>query len=151
MLRDDIQAAVIIAMKAKDSPTLSTLRMAQAAIKNKDIELRTGPAPADDNAVVIDVLTKMVKQRRESVEMFDKGGRAELAAAERAEIEVLERFLPKLMSDDDAMAAIKGLVSELGASSMKDMGAVMAALKTRFAGQIDMSSANKLVKAALGG
>lgn len=151
MIRDQIKAALVEAMKAKQAATVSTLRMAQAAIKNKDIELRTGTAPTDDDALVIDVLTKMVKQRRESVEMFDKGGRPELAAAERAEIAVLETFLPQTMDEAAATAAIAGLVAEVGATSVKDMGKVMAALKSRYAGQIDMGLANRLVKAALSG
>lgn len=151
MIRDAIKQALVEAMKAKDTQTVSTLRMAQAAIKNRDIELRTSEAPANDDALVIDVLTKMVKQRRESVEMYEKGGRAELAEAERGEIAVLERFLPQVMSDDEAQKAINTLVAELGASSPKDMGRVMGALKERYAGQIDMGKAGPMVKAALAG
>jgi len=151
MIRDAIKQALVEAMKAKDTQTVSTLRMAQAAIKNRDIELRTSEAPANDDALVIDVLTKMVKQRRESVEMYEKGGRAELAEAERGEIVVLERFLPQVMSDDEAQKAINTLVAELGASSPKDMGRVMGALKERYAGQIDMGKAGPMVKAALAG
>ncbi|MGK2285861.1 GatB/YqeY domain-containing protein [Pedomonas sp. V897] len=151
MIRDAIKQALVEAMKAKDTQTVATLRMAQAAIKNRDIELRTGEAPANDDALVIDVLTKMVKQRRESVEMYEKGGRAELAEAERGEIAVLERFLPRAMSDEEAQKVISALVAELGASSPKDMGRVMGALKERYAGQIDMGKAGPMVKAALAG
>lgn len=150
MIRDAIKQALVDAMKAKDEKTVSTLRMAQAAIKNRDIELRTATAPMDDDQMVIEVLTKMVKQRRESVEMYEKGGRQELADGEKAEIAIIERFLPAMMSEDEAKAAIAGLVAELGATSAKDMGRVMGALKTRFAGQIDMGRAGALVKAALG-
>lgn len=150
MIRDAIKQALVDAMKAKDEKTVSTLRMAQAAIKNRDIELRTTTAPVDDDQMVIEVLTKMVKQRRESVEMYEKGGRQELADGETAEIAILERFLPAMMSEDEAKAAIAGLVAELGATSAKDMGRVMGALKTKFAGQIDMGRAGALVKAALG-
>jgi uncharacterized protein len=150
-LRDQLQASLKDAMKAKQERKVSTLRMAMAAIKNKDIELRTSAAPASDDVMVMDVLTKLVKQRRESVDMFEKGGRLELAAGEREEIEILEAFLPKTMSEAEADVAIRALVAELGAASVKDMGKVMGALKERFTGQIDMSSANKLVKAALGG
>ncbi|MEX6723535.1 GatB/YqeY domain-containing protein [Parapedomonas caeni] len=150
MIRDAIKQALVDAMKAKDEKTVSTLRMAQAAIKNRDIELRTATAPVDDDQMVIEVLTKMVKQRRESVEMYEKGGRQELADGEKAEIAIIERFLPAMMSEDEAKAAIAGLVAELGATSAKDMGRVMGALKTRFAGQIDMGRAGALVKAALG-
>ncbi len=150
MIRDDIKAAMITAMKAKDQTRVDTLRMAQAAIKNKDIELRTGEAPANDDIMVIDVLAKMVKQRRESADIYEKNNRADAAAAELAEIALLEEFLPKAMSDADALATIKALVAELGATSVKDMGKVMAALKERFAGQIDMGKAGGLVKQALG-
>jgi uncharacterized protein len=151
MLREALQTAMKDAMKAKAERKVSTIRMAIAAIKNKDIELRTGTAPANDDAMVMDVLTKLVKQRRESVEMFEKGGRLELAQAEREEIAILESFLPQMMSEAEADAAIRALVAELGASSVKDMGKVMGELKARFTGQMDMSQANKLVKAALGG
>jgi uncharacterized protein len=150
MIRDDLKAAMIAAMKAKDEKRVSTLRMAQAAIKNKDIELRTGEAPADDNVMVIDVLAKMVKQRRESADIYAKNDRPEAAAAELAEIAMLEEFLPTAMSDADALVAIKALVTEIGATSVKDMGKVMGLLKERFAGQIDMGKAGGLVKQALG-
>lgn len=149
MLRDDITAATIASMKAKDSARTGGLRLIQAAIKNRDIELRTGPTPADDDVVVIEVLTKMAKQRRESIEMYEKGGRPELAATEAAELAVIESFLPAMMSDEDAAAAIAALVSEVGATSVKDMGRVMAAVKAQLAGQIDMGKAGGMVKAAL--
>ncbi len=150
MLRDAIKAATTDAMKARDTARLGALRLIAAALKNKDIELRTGTAPADDDVLVADVLMKMAKQRRESIEMYDKGGRAELAAAERAELAVIEEFLPKQMDEAEALAAIKSVVTEIGATSVKDMGRVMAAVKERFAGKIDMSNASGLVKAALG-
>lgn len=150
MLRDAIKTATIEAMKARDTARTSALRLISAALKNKDIELRTGTAPVDDDVVVADVLMKMAKQRRESIEMYDKGGRAELADAERAELAVIESFLPKQMDESEAMVAIKAVVAELGASSVKDMGRVMAAVKERFAGKLDMSKASGMVKAALG-
>ncbi|MBV8972170.1 MAG: GatB/YqeY domain-containing protein [Sphingomonadaceae bacterium] len=149
MIRDDIKAATIDAMKAKNSARLGALRLIAAALKNKDIELRTGTAPADDDVTVADVLTKMAKQRRESIEMYVSGNRPELADAERAELGVIESFLPQRMSAGEAEAVVRDLVAELGASGPKDMGRVMAALKERFAGQIDMSSASAMVKAAL--
>jgi uncharacterized protein YqeY len=151
MLRDDIKAETIAAMKAKDSARTAALRLIQAALKNKDIELRTGTAPADDDVVVIDVLTKMAKQRRESIEMYVKGGRAELADAERAELAVIEGFLPQMLDAEAATAAIRAIVADIGATSLKDMGAVMAAVKQRLAGQIDMGQASGLVKAVLAG
>jgi uncharacterized protein len=151
MIRDTLNADTISAMKAKEPLKVSTLRMAQAAIKNRDIELRTatGAAP-DDDAVVIDVLTKMVKQRRDTIAEFEKHGRADKAALEADEIAILEVYLPAQMSAEDAKAAVSALVSELGVSSVKDMGRVMAALKERYAGQMDMGAAGALVKAALG-
>jgi len=150
MLRDAIQTATTQAMKARDSARLGALRLINAALKNKDIELRTGTAPADDDVLVVDVLMKMAKQRRESIEMYVAGNRAELADAERAELVVIESFLPKQMDDAEALAAIKAVVAEIGATNVKDMGRVMAVVKERFAGKIDMSKASGLVKAALG-
>jgi uncharacterized protein YqeY len=149
MLRDNIKAATIDSMKAKDAPRTAALRLMQAAIKNRDIELRTGTAQGDDDVVVIDVLMKMAKQRRESIAMYEKGNRPELAAAETAELAVIEGFLPKQMEPEAAAAAIAGLVAEIGATSIKDMGRVMAEVKARFAGQMDMGKAGNLVKAAL--
>ena len=149
MIRDDIKAALVTAMKARDERRVGALRMVQAAIKNKDIELRTGPAPANDDAVVADVLTKMAKQRRESIEMYVAGNRPELADAERAELAVIEGFLPQQMSPAEAEDAVRALVAEMGAEGPKDMGRVMAALKERFAGQIDMTRASLMVKQAL--
>ncbi|MCM0032015.1 GatB/YqeY domain-containing protein [Sandarakinorhabdus limnophila] len=150
MLRDAIQTATTQAMKARDSARLGALRLINAALKNKDIELRTGTVPADDDVLVVDVLMKMAKQRRESIEMYVAGNRAELADAERAELGVIESFLPKQMDDSEALAAIKSVVAEIGATNVKDMGRVMAVVKERFAGKIDMSKASGLVKAALG-
>lgn len=149
MIRDEIKAAQLEAMKARDSARLGAVRLILSQLKNRDIELRTGTAPADDDVVVMDVLQKMAKQRRESIEMFTQGGRAELAAAEAAELAVIESFLPKQMSDEEAKAAIAAIVAETGATSLKDMGAVMALTKTRLAGQFDMGRASGLVKAAL--
>lgn len=149
MIRDDIKAALVQSMKARDETRTSAIRLIQAAIKNKDIELRTTTAPVDDDILVTDVLQKMIKQRRESIEMYEKGGRTELAAVERAELDVIEGFLPAQMDEAEAKAAIQALVAELGATSPKDMGRVMAALKERFAGKMDMSKASGLVKAAL--
>ena len=150
MLRDAIQTATTQAMKARDSARLGALRLINAALKNKDIELRTGTAPADDDVLVVDVLMKMAKQRREAIEMYVAGNRAELADAERAELGVIESFLPKQMDDSEALAAIKAVVAEIGATNVKDMGRVMAVVKERFAGKLDMSKASGLVKAALG-
>ena len=149
MIRDELKTGLVDSMKAKDSTRVAAIRLIQAAIKNRDIEARTGGAPADDDVLVMEVLGKMAKQRRESIEMFEKGNRPELAAAEQAELAVIESFLPKQMAEDEAKAAIAALVTEAGATSVKDMGAVMALVKARLQGQIDMSKASGMVKAAL--
>jgi uncharacterized protein YqeY len=149
MIRDDIKAATIAAMKGGDKDTTATLRMVSAALLNRDIEARTGGAPADDDALVTEVLQKMVKQRRESAEAYRKGGREDRAAAEEAEIAVIERFLPAQMADDEARAAIQAIVAETGASSMKDMGRVMGLVKARLGASIEPARASALVKAAL--
>ena len=150
MIRDDIKAAQVAAMKAGDKARLGTIRLMLAKIKDRDIELRTGTAPADDNVLVTDVLQKMVKQRRESIAMYEQGGRQELADIEAAEVVVIEDFLPAQLSEADATAAIQVIVAELGATSLKDMGKVMAAVKDRLGSQLDMSKASGWVKAALG-
>jgi uncharacterized protein len=149
MIRDDIQAAQIAAMKAREAETLATIRLIQAAIKNRDIEARTGKSPDDDDVLVVEVLQKMVKQRRESIIMFTDGNRPELAAKEAAEVSVIETFLPQQLSEAETRLAIEAIKAELGATSVKDMGRVMAALKDRHASEIDMSKASALVKASL--
>ena len=149
MIRDDIKTALVTAMKSGDKAATGTIRLIQSALKNRDIELRTGTAPADDDLVVTEVLQKMTKQRRESADLYRKGNREELAATEEAEILVIERFLPKQMSDDEASAAIQAIIAETGAAGMKDMGKVMGEVKSRLAGQIDPARASAMVRAAL--
>ncbi len=149
MIRDAIGDALVQAMKARDSARVATLRLVQAAIKNRDIEARTGSAPADDDSLVIEVLQKLSKQRRESIAMFEAGGRWELAAAERAELSVIESFLPAQMGEAEAAEAIRAIVARLGAASMKDMGRVMAEVKAGLAGRFDLARASELVKAEL--
>jgi len=149
MIRDEIKAALVAAMKAGDKPTTATIRLVQAAIKNRDIEARTGAGPADDDLLVTEVLQKMVKQRRESIALYEQGGRPELAAAEAEEVAVIERFLPQMMDEAETRAAIETIKADLGATSVKDMGRVMAELKARHAGKLDMATASGLVKAAL--
>jgi uncharacterized protein YqeY len=149
MIRDSLQSAQVAAMKSGDKQRTAAIRLILSAIKNRDIELRTAAAPADDDVMVTEVLQKMIKQRRESIAMYDQGDRAELAAAERAEVAVIEEFLPQQMSEDETRAAIAAIVAETGATSPKDMGRVMALLKERHAGQLDMSKASGLVKAEL--
>ena len=150
MIRDSIKAAQIAAMKAGDKPRTGTIRLILSALKNRDIELRTSDKPPEDDALVTDVLQKMIKQRRESIAMYDAGGRAELADAERAEVAVIEEFLPRQMNEEETKKAIDAIVAETGASSVKDMGRVMALLKERHSTELDMSKASGLVKAALG-
>lgn len=149
MIRDDIKQATIAAMKGGDKETTATLRLVAAAVKNRDIEARTGGAPKDDDALVTEVLQRMVKQRRESADIYRKNGRDDRAQAEEGEIAVIERFLPAQLSDVDAEAKIRELVAETGASSMKDMGRVMALVKERLGGSIEPARASALVKAAL--
>lgn len=149
MIRDDIKAALVTAMKSGDKAGTGTIRMIQSAIKNRDIEARTAAPVADDDALVVEVLQKMVKQRRESIDMYEKGNRPELAAAEAAEVAVIERFLPRQLDAAETAAAIEAIKVELGATGMKDMGRVMAELKARHGSVLDMSKASAAVKAAL--
>jgi uncharacterized protein len=149
MIRDDIKAATIAAMKGGDKETTTTLRMVSAAVKNRDIEARTGGAPKDDDALVTEVLQKMVKQRRESAELYRKGGREDRAEAEENEIKIIEKFLPQQLGDEDANRLIREIVAETGANSMKDMGKVMALVKERLGASIEPARASALVKAAL--
>jgi len=150
MIRDDIKAALVAAMKGGDKAGTQTLRLISSAIKNRDIELRTSDKTPDDDQLVTEVLQKMIKQRRESVELYRQGKREELAAAEEAEIAVIERFLPAQMDDAAANAAIGAIIAETGAASMKDMGRVMALVKERHASSIEPARASALVRAALG-
>ncbi|MEL7189572.1 MAG: GatB/YqeY domain-containing protein [Pseudomonadota bacterium] len=149
MIRDDIKTATITAMKAKEKERTATLRQMAAKIKDRDIEERTSGKEIDDDALVTSVLQKMAKQRRESIDMYEKGGRDELAAVEKAELAVIEEFLPQMMSEADTAAAIDVIKGELGASSMKDMGSVMGELKKRHGAVLDGKLASGLVKAAL--
>jgi uncharacterized protein YqeY len=137
-------------MKAGEKDRTAALRQISAKIKDRDIEERTAASPvADDDVLVTSVLQKMAKQRRESIEMYDAGGRTELAAVERAELAVIEEFLPQMMDEAATKAAIEAIKAELGASSMKDMGAVMGELRARHGAVLDGKLASGLVKAAL--
>ena len=151
MIRDDIKTALVSAMKGGDKEGTATIRLIQSAIKNRDIELRTAATQPDDDLLVTEVLQKMIKQRRESVDLYRQGNREELAAKEEAEIAVIERFLPAQMSEDEAKAAIGAIITELSASSMKDMGKVMGEVKARYASSIEPARASALVRAALAG
>lgn len=149
MLREKIQSETVTSMKAKDKERTAALRLIGAKIKDRDIELRTADSKPDDDAMVTDVLMKMAKQRRESIEMYEDGGRTELAEKEKAELAVIEEFLPQQMSEDETRAAIAQIKANLGAEGMKDMGRVMGELKARHGATLDMSKASGLVKEAL--
>ena len=150
MLRDDINKALTEAMKAKNERAVSTLRMVNSTLKNADIEARTTGKPLDD-AAVISILQKMIKQRQESVELYKKGNRPELVKQEEEEIAIIAGYLPKQMSEADAAAAIDAAIKETGAASMKDMGKVIGVLRGKYAGQMDMAKASATVKAKLSG
>ncbi|MFM2354931.1 MAG: hypothetical protein RLZZ528_667 [Pseudomonadota bacterium] len=148
-LRERINGALKDAMRAKDAARLSALRLMTSAFKDREIELRATGTALDEPAM-LQVLGKMVKQRQESAKVYDEGGRPELAAKERAEITVIEGFLPRQLSEAEVAAAIEAAVAETGAASIKDMGRVMGALKARHTGQMDFGAAGALIKARLG-
>jgi hypothetical protein len=151
-LRSSLTDTMKTAMRDKDQATLSAVRMILAAVKQKDIDVARGrgdTAITDDE--ILSLLQGMVKQRRESIALYTQGGRADLVAQEEGEIQLIERFLPQQMDEAAMAAAVAGVIAETGAASVKDMGKVMAALKAKYAGQMDFSKANGLVKAALQG
>jgi len=151
-LREQFNDQMKTAMKAGDKKRLATLRLVLAALKDRDIANRTEDSRdllGDDE--ILSLLAKMIKQREESAETYDKGNRPELAANERDEIAIIREFMPKQMDDAEAKAAAQKVIAELGAGSMKDMGKVMAALKERYAGQMDFGKASGLVKGLLSG
>ena len=149
MLRDDINSALKEAMKSGEGRRVSTLRLINAAILER--ETRGAERTTLNDAEIVDVMQKMVKQRQEAIELYDKAGRSELAAQEREEIGIISAYLPKQMSDIEAAHAISALIKELEAATLKDMGRTMAALKQRFAGQMDFAKAGAHVKKLLGG
>jgi uncharacterized protein YqeY len=149
MMRDKINADLKVAMKAGDKDRVGTLRLINAAIKSADIDARPSGKDKIDDAGLLSVLAKMIKQRRDSIEQFVAGGRQELADKEAAEIKVIEAYLPKQMSAEETKAAIAAVINEVGAAGQKDMGKVMAALKARFAGQMDFGKASAAVKELL--
>ncbi|WP_283194215.1 GatB/YqeY domain-containing protein [Rhizobium sp. AN80A] len=149
MLRDQFAAALKDAMKSKNAERLSTVRLIQAAIKDRDIANRgAGKEEASDDEI-LQILAKMVKQRDESAKIYEENSRPELAAKERAEIKVVQDFMPKQLSDADVRANIAAIIAETGAAGPKDMGKVMAVLKERYAGQMDFSKASGAVKELL--
>ncbi|WP_265562861.1 GatB/YqeY domain-containing protein [Sphingomicrobium arenosum] len=151
MIRDDLKAAMVAGMKAGEKDKVATIRLIQSEVKNKDIEARTGGEIADDDAHVTAVLQKMVKQRRESAEMFRKGGAEDRAAAEEAEITVIEQFLPAQMGDDEIEAAVAAIIADTGATGMKDMGRVMGEVRARHGAAIEPAKASAAAKKQLAG
>jgi uncharacterized protein YqeY len=149
VLRDDINNALKEAMKARNERAVSTLRLVNSALKNADIEARGAGKPPLADAEVLGVLQKMIKQRQESVELYQKGGRADLVKQEQEEIAIIQGYLPKQMSEVEMAAAIEAAIAETGAASMKDMGKVIGVLRGKYAGQMDMGKASGLVKAKL--
>ena len=149
MLRDHINNNLKDAMKARDERRVSTLRMVNAAIKNADIEARGAGKDALPDEALLSLMQKMIKQRQESVELYDKGGRPELAAGERAEIDIISAYLPKQMDEAAVAAAIDAAMKETGAAGIKDMGKVIGALKAKYAGQMDFGKVSGVVKARL--
>ncbi len=149
MLRDDINNSLKGAMKAGDARRVSTLRLVNAEILKRETSAAERVTLTD--AEILDVMGKMIKQRQESLDIYDKAGRNDLAAQEREEIEIIAAYMPKHLSDIEAGEAISGLIKELEAATIKDMGRTMAALKERFAGQMDFSKASAMVKKLLAG
>ena len=152
MLRDEIKKEMVEAMKNKQQDRAQTLRLIVAAIKDKDIDARTkGNQDGIDDAGILALLQTMIKQRKESVEMYRQGNRDDLVAHEQAEIDVISAFLPKQMDDAEMTAAIQAVIAETGANSMKQMGAVMGALRAKYAGQMDFGKASGVIKSLLAG
>ena len=151
MLRTQIKDAYKTAMKQKETIAVSTLRLIQAAIKDRDIAARSkGNSDGISDDDVLSLLQSMIKQRRDSIEAYEKGGRMELAQQEAKEISIIEGFLPAQMNDDEIAAAVNSVISDVEAATLKDMGKVMATLKDQFAGQMDFGKASGTVKAKLG-
>jgi uncharacterized protein len=149
MIRDTIKTETTSSMKAGTKDRTAALRMIAAKIKDRDIELRTAAKQPEDDTLVIEVLQKMAKQRRESIQMYEDGGREELAAKERDELAVIEEFLPQMMSEEETRAAIEEAKATTGAQGMKDMGKVMAELKSRHGAVLDGAKASAMVKQSL--
>ena len=151
MLRERFSEALKSAMREKDALTVSTVRLILARLKERDIEVRPkGNAEGIAEPEIQQMLQGMIKQRRESIELYEKGGRPELAEKERGEIAIIERFLPQQLSEAEQEAAIKATIAAIGAAGIKDMGRTMAALRERYAGQLDPAKASQIVKKLLG-
>lgn len=151
MLRDQVKEAIKDAMKAGEKEKLTPLRMILSAIKDKDVEVRVDASEATEaeDSHILKLLETMVKQRRQSIDLYEKGGRQDLADKENQELEIIQTFLPKQLTEEEQEAAIAACVQETGAQSMKDMGAVMACLRASYAGQMDFGKASGKIKAQL--
>ena len=150
MLREELQKALKESMLNKDTDTVSAVRLIIAGMKEKDVDARGKGLKEASDADLMSMMQSMIKQRNDSIKMYVDGKREDLAAKERMEISIIERFLPKQMSDAEIEAAIKGVIAETGAASMKDMGKVMGALKAKYAGQLDFGKASGMIKNLLG-
>ena len=152
MLRETLSEAMKTAMRDRDARATATIRMVMAAVKQADIEARPkGNAVGVSEEDIAGIMQKLIKQRRESIVLYQQGNRQDLVDQETAEIAIIERFLPTQMGEPEMIAAIDSLASELGATNIKDMGKVMAGIKAKYAGQMDMARAGALVKSRLGG
>lgn len=151
MLREDLQNTLKESMKGHDAETTGAVRLIIASMKEKDVDARGRGQEKATDAELLAMMQSMIKQRNDSIKMYLDGNRPELAEKERKEIAVIERFLPKQMDEAEMQSAIKAIIAETGAASMKDMGKVMGALKGKYAGQMDMGRANALIKSCLGG
>lgn len=151
MLREEIKKELVSAMKEKNESKTATLRLINAAIKDKDIEARPkGNLNGIDDSAILSLLQSMIKQRKESIEMYKQGNRLDLAEKEQSEIDIIAAFLPKQLSESEMKEKIQDVISKTGASSIKDMGKVMGALKAQYAGQMDFGAASGLIKQLLG-
>ena len=150
MLRDELSGSLKEAMKAKDEQRVSTLRLILAALKDRDIAARgKGQSEPVSDSEILEMLTKMIRQRRDSIKMYEEGGRVDLAEREQGEIDVIETFLPKQLTEEEIRAAATAVIAELGAAGLKDMGRTMSEMKQRYAGQMDPGKASTVVKALL--
>lgn len=147
MIRETINTALKTAVKAQEKRKISTLRLINAAIKDRDIAVRTSGKDGVSDDEILEILTKMIKQRRESVQTYEEAGRLELAQQEQEEIDIILGFMPKQLSESEIEAAVKAIITEIDAQGLRDMGRIMSALKERYAGQMDFAKASKTVKA----
>ena len=149
-MRDQINNQLKTAVKAQKKREISTLRLINAAIKDRDIASRSKGKDGVDDQEILEILAKMIKQRQESVKTYEEAGRLELAEAEQEEIQIISKFLPEQLSADETRSAVEAVVKEIGAESLKDMGRTMGTLKERYAGQMDFSVSSAIVKELLG-